>query len=132
MKWNISPSPDEVGLLMEAGYIYRDMKRFQEAKEVFTGVRALFPASELPEIALGTVSLHEGNFDAAIRYYTVALEKNPTSAYAHAHIGEAHLFRMHKEVALEHLQKAADLDRRGPFGKLARSLMEFADAVRYA
>jgi tetratricopeptide (TPR) repeat protein len=117
---------------MEAGYIYRDMKRFPEAREVFTGVRALFPGSELPEIALGTVSLHEGDFDAAIRYYNLALEKNPASAYAHAHAGEAHLFRMQKEAAREHRQKAIELDRRGPFGKLARSLMEFADAVRYA
>ena len=80
MKWNISPSHEEIALLMEAGYIYRDMKRFAEARDVFAAVRALTPSSELPDVALGTVSLHEGKFDAAIRHYQRALEKNPKSA----------------------------------------------------
>ena len=132
MKWNISPSTEEIGLLMEAGFIYREMKRYPEAREVFAGVRALLPSSELPEVALGTISFHQGQFDAAIRHYRRAIEKNPRSAYAYAHLGEAHIFRMEKEVADEYLQKAIELDRLGPAGKLARSLLEFSDNVRFA
>jgi len=132
MKWNIAPSHEELGLLMEAGFIYRDMKRFAEAREVFSGVRALAPSSELPEIALGTVSFQEGKFDVAIRQYERALEKNPKSAYAYAHIGEAQLFKMRKDLAAESLTKAFLLDRRGPAGLLARSLMEFSECVRFA
>ena len=108
------------------------MKRFAEAREVFSGVRALAPSSELPEIALGTVSFQEGNFDVAIRQYERALEKNPKSAYAYAHIGEAQLFKMRKDLAAESLTKAFLLDRRGPAGLLARSLMEFSECVRFA
>lgn len=43
MAWNIQPSREEVAFLMEAGVIYREARRFQEAEEVFRGVRALTP-----------------------------------------------------------------------------------------
>ena len=55
MAWNIQPSREEIAFLMEAGVIYRDAKRFPEAEEVFRGVRALSPRSDVPEVALGTV-----------------------------------------------------------------------------
>src|SRR5438309_2279326 len=43
MAWDVVASHDELALLMEAGLIYRDAKKFQEAREVFGGVRALVP-----------------------------------------------------------------------------------------
>ena len=55
MAWNVSASREELAFLMEAGLIYRDAHRFDEAAAVFRGVRALLPQSEVPEVALGTL-----------------------------------------------------------------------------
>ena len=131
MSWNIAPSHEEIALMMEAGFVYRDSNRFQEARQIFEGVQALLPHSDVIDVALGTVEFHQGHFDAATRHYARALEKNAQSAYAHAHLGEAYLFKLKKNEARQHLHKAIQLDPRGDFGKLARSLLEFTDAVQF-
>jgi tetratricopeptide (TPR) repeat protein len=131
-KWNISPSKDEISFLLEAGIIYRDAKNYQAAREVFTGVKALLPQRDLPEILLGTVEFQQGNFKAAESCYQKALELNPRSAFAYAHLGEARLFGKDKEKARDHFKSAIALDPLGEFGKMARRLMEMADQVSFA
>jgi tetratricopeptide (TPR) repeat protein len=125
-KWNISAAPDEVALLLEAGFIYRDARRLTEAREVFAGVRALQPANEVAEIALGTVAFQEGNYDTARRHYRKALEINPQSAFAYTHLGETEMYARNHDAAQVHLKKAIELDPRGSFGKLARTLLTVA------
>ena len=125
--WKVTPGRDETALMMEAGFIYREARRFNEAREVFSGVRALQPSNEVPEVALGTIAFHEGNHDAARRHYRKALEINPKSAYALAHLGETEIFAKNQEAARQHLKKAMELDPRGSFGKLARGLLALAD-----
>lgn len=131
MMWNVVPSKEEIGVLMEAGIICRESRKFAEAREIFEGVQALLPQSDAVEVALGTVSFQQGNFEDAARHYSLALDLNPRSAYAYAHLGELAIFQMDKEKARAHLREAVKLDPRGIFGKFARSLMELADAVRY-
>ena len=131
MSWNVTPSHEEISLLMEAGFISRDANDFQQAKEIFEGIQALLPQSELVDVALGTVEFHQGHFDSATRHYLRALEKNPRSAYAHAHLGEVCLFNMQQDAARDHLRASIELDPRGDFGKLARCLMEFTNGVRF-
>jgi tetratricopeptide (TPR) repeat protein len=128
-KWNVTPGRDEVALLMEAGFIYRDAKRFNEAREVFAGVRALQPSNEVAEVALGTVAFHEGNHEMARKHYRRALEINPQSAFALAHLGETEIFAKNKDAARQHLKKALELDPRGSFGAMARTLLAIADQV---
>ena len=60
----------------------------------------------------------------AIKHYQKAIEKNPRSAFAYAHLGEAHLFKMEKERAMPYLQKAIELDGRGENGAMARHLIQ--------
>ncbi len=131
MAWDVNPSNEEVGLLMEAGLIYRDSRKFAEAHEVFHGVQALLPKSDVVEVALGTVSFQQGDFAAAERHYRAALALNPRSAYAYAHLGELAIFQKDKAQATIHLKEAIKLDPRGVYGKLARTLLEFGNAVRY-
>jgi tetratricopeptide (TPR) repeat protein len=131
-KWTVAPSHEELAFLVEAGIIYRDAKNFQGARDVFTGVKELFPQYEFPEVFLGTVEFQQGHFDAAEAHYRKALEMNPRSAFAYAHLGEASLFRKDKETALKHLKTAVKLDPLGDFGKMARRLMEMADGVTFA
>jgi tetratricopeptide (TPR) repeat protein len=130
-KWNVSPSHEELAFLLEAGVIYRDARNFAAARDIFTGVKALLPKQELPEILLGTVDFQEGNFEAAEKHYQKALELNSRSAFAYAHLGEACLFRKDKEAARTHLKTALSLDPLGEFGKMARRLMEMTDQVKF-
>jgi tetratricopeptide (TPR) repeat protein len=131
MSWTINPSKDEVAFLLEAGFLLRDLRRHEEARDIFRGVCALLPKSEVPEVALGTVAFQQGDFKTAERHYRRALELNPRSAWAYAHIGEVALFEMNKEQARMHLKTAIELDPRGDHGKLARALLEFADIVSF-
>jgi Flp pilus assembly protein TadD len=130
-KWTIAPSHEELAFLVEAGIIYREGKNFPAARDVFKGVKELYPQHEFPEVLLGTVDFQEGNFDGAEGHYRKALELNPRSAFAHAHLGEAFLFRKDKETARTHLKTALKLDPLGDFGKMARRLMEMADRVTF-
>ena len=104
---------------MEATLIYRDSGRFAEAREVLTGLRALLPQTDAVG-CLGTVCFQQGDFDAAVRHYKQALEFNPRSAYAYAHLGELEIFRKNKEQAADYLKNAIKLDPRGVYGSFAR------------
>ena len=130
-KWTIAPSSEELGFLVEAGIIYRDAKNFQAARDVFSGVKALYPKHDFPEVFLGTVEFQQSNFDGAEAHYRKALELNPRSAFAYAHLGEACLFRKDKDAARAHLKTALTLDPLGESGKLARRLLEMTDRVTF-
>jgi tetratricopeptide (TPR) repeat protein len=131
MAWTVNPSNEEIAFLMEAGFLYRDLQKHQEARDVFKGVRALAPKSEAPEVALGTVAFQQGDFEGAERHYRRALELNRRSAWAYAHLGELALFQVNKDLARAHLKTAIDLDPRGDYGKLARALLDFAEVVKF-
>jgi tetratricopeptide (TPR) repeat protein len=131
MAWTVNPSTEVVAFLMEAGFLYGDMQKHQEACDVFKGVRAILPHSEVPEVALGTIAFQQGDFESAGRHYRRALDLNPRSAWAYAHLGELALFQTNKDEARTHLKMAIDLDPRGDYGRLARALLDFADVVRF-
>ena len=131
MAWTIDPSNQEMAFLMEAGFLYRDLKRYREACDVFKGARALAPKSEVPEVALGTVSFQEGNFAQAAVHYHRALELNERSSWAYCHLGELALFQADKRRARGLLRAAIELDPRGDYGKFARALLDFADVVQF-
>jgi Flp pilus assembly protein TadD len=130
MRWNVNPSREEIGFLMEASLIYRDSGRFAEARQVLDGIRALLPHNETASVMLGTVSLQEADFDGAARQYKQALDLNPRSAHAFAHLGELEILRLNKEQATQYLKEAIRLDPRGVYGAFARNLLEFGAAVQ--
>jgi tetratricopeptide (TPR) repeat protein len=129
MPWTINPSEQELAFLMEAGILLRDVGRYQQSREIFKGIRALIPKSEVPEVALGTLAFQERDFEAAEKHYRRALELNPRSAWAYAHLGELALFRLRKDEASVHLKTANELDPRGDHGKFGRALLELADML---
>ncbi len=120
----VNATQDEVIFLMEAGFIYRDAGKYQEARDVFRGVMALRPDSEIPQVAIGSTLLVEGKLDEAIASYQAALEKHPESAYAYAHMGEALFMKKEFETARENLDRAIELDPDGAYGRMARSILE--------
>ncbi|MFZ0735282.1 MAG: tetratricopeptide repeat protein [Candidatus Sulfotelmatobacter sp.] len=130
-KWPISLSHDELAFLVEAGLIYRDADNFQAARDVFAGVKLLYPKHDFPEVFLGTVQFQQKKFADAEAHYRKALELNPRSAFAYAYLGEVCLFQKKKEEAGKHLKTAVTLDPLGEYGKLARRLLEMADRVKF-
>lgn len=117
------PSED-LRVLMEAGYLYLGMQRFQEAKEVFEGVTVIAPKSEVPMVALGNVYCVQGKFDQAIKTYEKALEIESKSAFAKAYLGEALFFKGERDKANKTLEEASQLDPKGKSGEFARSLLD--------
>ena len=114
-------------ILMESGYIYLGMAKFQEALEVFEGVAVLAPESEIPWVAAGTVHFARMNYDRALKSYKKALSLKADSPYARAYMGETLFFKGRDAEAMKELEKASLLEPEGAAGDFARSLM---DAVK--
>ena|SRR6516225_3818221 len=128
MTWDIQTSPQELALLMEAGFVYRYARRFEQARETFQGVLALLPQNEI-EIALAGVSFDEGQYESAMEHSMRAILMNPRSALAYAQLGEIQIFQHKKHSARTSLRKAIELDPAGHDGTLARTLLILPDAV---
>lgn len=117
------PKP-EVQLLLEAGYLYLEMGRPKEAQEVFEGVCALLPQSDVPLVALGNLEFSQGRYQRALKHHQDALKLRPDSAVAQAHVGEALLWLKKTADGLAALDKALAMDQDGPAGRFARALKE--------
>ncbi|MBH1989418.1 MAG: tetratricopeptide repeat protein [Myxococcaceae bacterium] len=117
----------EAVALLEAGYFFMQLGKKREAREIFTGVAALFPHSDVPCVALGNFYLSEGKPDSAIQELLRALQRVPQSATAQAHLGEALLFAKRIQEGVEALKKAIELDPKGFAAKLAHELLRAND-----
>lgn len=115
---------DDLVMMLEAGYIYLAMGKFSEAKQIFEGIIVLAPNHEVPQVALANVLFAQKKYLLAIRTLKDAIELNPKSAFAYAHLGEAFLFYGKKEKGVQALNKASGLEPKGKAGDFARSLAE--------
>lgn len=114
----------QVTLLLESGYLYMELGKVDEAEEVFTGVAAMIPHSEVPHIALGHLYFAQGHFNPALKANQKAVELNPNSAAAHAAVGEIFFFLNQSEKAVGHLDKAIALEPESPAAAFAKALRE--------
>ncbi len=131
MAWTFDVSQEELAVMLEAAFIYRDAGKYDHARDIFLGVRALEPGWDVPEVGLGTVAFQQGEFAQAARHYRRALDRNPQSAWAYAHLGELALFSKDKDQARGHLNKALELDPAGEFGAMARDLLKMTETVTF-
>ena len=115
-------------VLLEAGYIWMDMGQYDKARDVFLGVAALMPKSEIPQIALGTLEFAQGRHDKALQAYRSAQRLAPRSALPRAHAGEALLFMGKVNEAVKELKAAVDVEPDGDGARLAKALMEAKEA----
>jgi len=118
----------EIALLLESGYLYMEMQKFKEAEEIFAGVAALVPHSEVPLICLGNLAFSQGRYDRALKFQKDALQRNPESALAQAHIGEALLFSKKRAEAKTALEKAIEMEPEGDAAAFAKSLLDASAA----
>jgi Flp pilus assembly protein TadD len=129
---HFAPSSEDVALLMEAGFVYRYLGRFSEARDVFRGVRALAPANYMPDLALAGISLDEGRFEEAEAFCRRAIQLNPGSGTAYAHLAEVQLFRNDKTAATLNLRRALELNPNGPTADLAHALLKLSELITKA
>ena len=79
------PMPrEDLIVMMEGGYIYLRMGRYEEARDVVEGISVLAPDSDIPLVALGGVFFAQMKYDQAIKTYQRALKIKPDSAFARA------------------------------------------------
>jgi tetratricopeptide (TPR) repeat protein len=117
------PQPEAV-LLLETGYLYMEMGKPKEAEEVFAGVAALLPHSEVPHVALGNLEFAQGHFQRALKHHQEALKVAPDSALVQAHIGEALLWLKKTDDGVKALKKAIEIDPAGAPAAFATALLE--------
>jgi tetratricopeptide (TPR) repeat protein len=114
----------EVGMLMEAAYLYMELGKFKEAQDVFAGIAALVPHSEIPVVGLGNLFFAQGKFSQALKQHQEALKINPDSALAQAHVGEALLFMKKNDDGVKALNKAIEMEPEGLASDFAKVLLE--------
>lgn len=121
------PQP-EASLLLEAGYLYMEMGKAKEAGDVFAGVAALLPHSDVPLVALGNLEFSQGHFQRALKHHQEALKLKPKSALAQAHLGEALLWLKKTDEGVKALQQAIAMEPEGMPASFARALLEAHEA----
>ena len=114
----------EASLLLEAGYLLLEMKKIKDAEDVFTGVAALLPHSDVPLVALGNLAFSQGKFQRSLKFHQEALKTMPSSALAEAHAGEALLWLKRTEEGLRALHKAIEMEPSGMAANFAKALLD--------
>jgi len=121
------PQP-EAALLLEAGYLSMEMGRPKDAEEIFAGVAALLPHSDVPLVALGNLEFSQGRFQRALTHHAAALKVKPGSALAQAHVGEALLWLKRVDDGVAALKKAIAMEPDGMPATFAKALLEAHEA----
>ena len=125
-----SLSRKKLASLITEGVAHRNGNRFQEARDIFVNVSAICPTEPYGELGLGSTCFSEGRFDEAISHYCQALKLSPCNAYAYALLGESQIFKFDYPAARVSLRRACELDRKGPYGRLAQQLLLLLDSLR--
>lgn len=115
---------EDLVLMMEAGYVYLAMRKFQEAKDIFEGVNVLAKKHDIPQVGLANVYFAQGKYMESVRILKNATKETPDSAFAFAHLGESLLFYGKTDEAKQALEKASELEKEGSSGDFARSLLQ--------
>ncbi len=111
-------------VMLEAGYLWMDMGKYDHARDLLQGAAALMPRSEVPQLALGTLEFVQGRHEKALQAYRSAQKLAPRSALPRAHAGEALLFMGKTTEAVKELKAAMDVEPDGDGAKLAQALIE--------
>lgn len=125
----IDLTDDELRVILEAGFVLREAGRLDDAESIFRGVAALLPQSDVPRVALSSIELRRGRFDAARAVCEEALSLQPTSLYARVHHAEALLFQQKRREAEAELREVIVVDPASPHSRTARALLDAADMI---
>lgn len=126
---DVKTSDEELRVILEIGFVLREMSQFTEAAQVFRGAAELIPDSDVPFVGLGTVEFQQRNFAGAHDAYRRALEIKPQSLYARVHRAETWLFEGLRDRAEAELREIIAADANSPHSRTAQALLEAADII---
>lgn len=126
---DVKLSDEELRLILEGGFLLRELGKFEEAAEIFRGAAELIPESEVALVGLGTVEFQQRNFAEAHAAYQRALQIKPNSLYARVHRAEAWLFERQREQAEQELNEIIAADPDSPHSRTAQALLDAADII---
>ena len=119
---------DQAMLMLEAAYLWMDLGKFDNARELLAGATALMPKSEVPQIVLGTLEFNQGHFDKALPVFRRAQQLAPKSSLPRAHVGETLLFMGKVNEAMKELKAALDLEPGSDGARFAEALIAAKEA----
>jgi tetratricopeptide (TPR) repeat protein len=109
MALDLQLAPEELRLLLEAGYLATERREWVKAKEIFEGIVALGRGADVASVGLANLQLMQSNPKEAEKLLKQAIGANPKNAYAHALLGELLHTLGKKDESLEVLAKAKEL-----------------------
>lgn len=86
-------SPDDFDAQMKAAEVHYRNKRFDEAIELLTRANQLRPDDRETVVALGNANFDSGRYEAAEKWYTAALVKDPKDINVRTDLGLIFLVR---------------------------------------
>lgn len=110
-------------LMLEAAYLWMDLGKFDNARELLAGAALLMPKSEVPQIALGSLEFNQGHFDKALQVFRRAQQLAPRAALPRAHCGETLLFMGKVNEAMKELKSALELEPKSDGARFAEALI---------
>ena len=126
---DVKPTDEELRVILEAGFVLRDVGRFDQAETIFRGIIEMLPDADVPRVALSSVALRQGNTDEALAVCEEALQVQPSSLYARVHHAEALLFAHRREQAETELRDVITAAPDSPHGRTARALLDAAEII---
>jgi Flp pilus assembly protein TadD len=115
---------DEQYKMASAGFNLIKNGKLDDAKKIFEGLKVLDPYDAFFHLALGSITQQQGDFEAAKKHYSRALEINQALVSAYSNRGEVHLLEGNIAAALADFLKAVqhDKDGKNPHSSRARIL----------
>jgi tetratricopeptide (TPR) repeat protein len=115
-------------VLLEAGYLWMDMGKYDKARAIFSGAAILMPKSEVPQYALGTLEFAQGKHEKALQAYRAAQRLAPKSGLPRAYAAEALLFMGKRDEAMKEIKAAVEVEPDGDGARLAEALKAAIEA----
>jgi tetratricopeptide (TPR) repeat protein len=112
------------------GVALQRVGRFVSAREAFARARAIDPESLDAQVAEAVGSFSKGAPSDAFSRLGPLADSHPHSPVVRFHLGLLLLWLRDVEEARRQLQRAADADRGGFYGKEARALLSRLEAIR--
>ncbi|MFZ5441669.1 MAG: tetratricopeptide repeat protein [Myxococcota bacterium] len=110
-------------LMLEAAYLWMDLGKFDNARELLNGATVLMPKSEVPQLALGTLEFNQQHFEKALPIFRRAQQLAPRASLPRAHVGETLLFMGKVNEAMKELKAALELEPGSDGAKFAEALI---------
>jgi transitional endoplasmic reticulum ATPase len=106
----LAQSPDNVALLLLFGHACLDEIHLDEAHEAFLRILGLDPDHPDAQLGLARTLVLQGDTSAAAVRAERILQRNPLNAAAHLLLSRIHLTENHRARAIEHFQRAIEID----------------------